>query len=219
MGASSALPPFGPAPQTTSTPKSSSAPQGSSRPPIGEQPTAVGSARASTSRRMRPGSKGMKLPTASSTRSTASTNARSGEAPSISIRTHFARRSTASRGTAPDATSPAAAPAAVASTATGKTLLVPVERGTRGASSQACATTRWVPSPPSTTRTSQPRSRIAQAARSESPARSSEPTSTISISAPTSRFSTALVAMRKGSFITMTRRAPPATAPIATRAT
>ena len=48
----------------------------------------------------------------------------------------------------PEATSPAAVPATVGSTINGKTLLVPVEIGSNGASIQPKTRSRCVPSPP-----------------------------------------------------------------------
>ena len=60
----------------------------------------------------------------------------------------------------PLATTPAARPARVPSIMVGKTLLVPVEMGTRGIRPQLFATARLVPSPPRVTRQSTPISSI-----------------------------------------------------------
>ena len=56
----------------------------------------------------------------------------------------------------PAASRPAAAPAVVASSMVGKALLVPVESGISGASSQPLANARLVPSPPSTSTAAAP---------------------------------------------------------------
>ena len=68
---------------------------------------------------------------------------------------------TASASTRPVASRPAAVPATVASHISGKALLVPVDRGSSGTSSQVAAAARTVPSPPRTTITPAPRARIA----------------------------------------------------------
>jgi hypothetical protein len=56
-------------------------------------------------------------------------------------------------------------PATVPSSIRGKTLFVPVESATSGASSQPFTNARLVPSPPSVTTTAHPASRIRSAAR------------------------------------------------------
>ena len=182
-------------------------------------PMPAGSARASTSARSFSGSKGIRLPTWSSTRNATSTSAMSSGSPSMAMRTHFETRAASPRVTTPAATSPAAAPAMVGSTSRGNTLFVPVESGTSGASGQMRAIARFVPSPPSTTSAAQPALRIASAARTVSVASSRASTSITSRLASISRFSIAAVETRNGSFITSTRFAPAATAPITMRAT
>ena len=98
------------------------------------------------------------------------------------------------------------------------TLLVPVESGTIGASGQAVATRRFVPSPPSTSSAPQPASRIAATARSVSAGRvSGRPSSSRSHTASIGRYSSALSAMRNTSGVQSMRGAPASAAPIAAR--
>ena len=219
MGTRSGRPPRSCSTQSTTTPNSSALLQGSIRPPIDEVPTEAASARASTTRRMRVGSKGMRFPTRSPTSWVTSTSARSSASPSTRRCTSLARSAASWRASLPDASRPAAEPPTVASTMTGNTLFVPVESGTRGASRQTLQTARFVPSPPSTISTPQPAFRMASAARMVSPASSRASTSITSISASMRRFSTALCEIRVGSRTTITRSAPLATAPTTARAT
>ena len=65
----------------------------------------------------------------------------------------------------PVATKPVAIPATVVSRISGKTLLVPVDSAQIGTSPQALATTRCVPSPPSTTIAATPSAHIRSTAR------------------------------------------------------
>ena len=67
------------------------------------------------------------------------------------------------------ATKPAAMPARVPSVIAGKTLLVPVEMGTKGMVELPQATARLVPSPPRVMRQRTPKSFIRAAARMVSP--------------------------------------------------
>ena len=148
----------------TITPPGSSAATGTSSPATPERPTAAGSALVTTIVLILSGSQSALLPVTLLSTRAASTSARSTGSPDRWRRTTFARVAASPRATAPVATSPAAEPATVASTQSGKTLFVPVLSGTSGAAGQASATSRHVPSPPSTTRQPTPSCDMAAAA-------------------------------------------------------
>ena len=131
-------------------------------------PTADGIARVSTAAISRSPDSRARAPTKRSSVATASIRAMSSASPSISTWMTLTCGATSHSATDPEATSAAAAPAAEPSCMPGNTLLVPVEMGTSGASSQPFASARLVPSPPSEMTAPQDARCIAAAARTVS---------------------------------------------------
>ncbi len=128
----------------------------------------------------------------------------------------FAGRPTAWGSSAPRASSPAAVPADEPSMNAGNTLLVPVEIGMITACGAPIATSRHVPSPPSTTIGTQPIASSRVAPRLVSNA---DPVPSPSTSSPAGTRASARSAMRPASRSTATRSAPASSAPAAIRCT
>ena len=137
---------------------------GDSSPASDDKPTALGSATVTNSSRSASTRQSARAPTKRSLVTATSTSARSGSAPGRSTISTGSRRSP-SGPACPVATKPVAIPATVVSRISGKTLLVPVDSAQIGTSPQALATTRCVPSPPSTTIAATPSAHIRSTAR------------------------------------------------------
>ena len=120
----------------------------SSAPPSAERPIVAGATRASTTSRTSAWSQIARVPTKGCSETTTSISALSFGTP-LTRTSNRGARHRAPLPARPLATSPAAMPATVPSRKVGKTLLVPVEIGTRGTVPHPLATTRLVPSPPS----------------------------------------------------------------------
>ena len=128
-----------------------------------DSPIASGSAKATNNSVMVSPDHTARAPTCAIRVTQTSTRASSWRSPTWTCR-HLLRLSARSGGTRPVANRPAASPVTVASRRSGKTLLVPVDRVASGIPGTAPATTRWVPSPPSTTISRAPAAAIARAA-------------------------------------------------------
>jgi hypothetical protein len=136
-----------------------------------DRPTAPGLAKVTSASETPSARHRARDPTHRSAVTATSTSALSRRSPTVTS-SRLARRTSPSPPSRPVATSPVARPATVASRSSGKALLVPVDSAHRGRSPQWRATTRQVPSPPSTTIAATPRSAMARTAAAESPASS-----------------------------------------------